>query len=60
MYKISRILQSLLELAIYRIIEKREVDNISNITINNLGIFVVSEIVLVLIYKVVGSYKYKL
>ena len=53
MCKISRILQSLLKLAIHKDIEKREV---SNILISNLEIFTVLENRSVLIYKVVGSY----
>ena len=57
MYNISRTLQSLLELIIYRSMGKREV---SNIHIDNLVMFTVSEIALPLVHRVVGGYRYKL
>jgi len=56
-YNISRTLQSLLELIIYRSMEKREV---SNIHIDNLVMSTVLEIALTLVHRVVGGYRYKL
>ena len=60
MYKVSKVLWNSLELAIHRSTRKKEVDNILNITINNLRIFIVLEIKLVLIYRVVSSCKCEL
>ena len=60
MYKVSKVLWSSLELAIYRSTEKKEVDNILNMTINNLKIFTVLRIRLVLMYRVVSSCKCEL
>ena len=60
MYKVSRILQSLSELVIHRSMEKRKESNISDMTVNNLKISIVLEIVLVLIYRMISSYKCKL
>jgi len=59
-YKVSRILQSLSELVIHRSMEKRKESNISDMTVNNLKISIVLEIVLVLIYRMISSYKCKL
>jgi len=53
MCKVDRILQSSLELAIHRGIEKREVDNI---LVNNLEMPTVLENRSVLIHRVIGSY----
>ena len=53
MCKVDRILQSSLELAIYRGIEKKEVNNI---LVNNLEISTVLENRSVLMHRVIDSY----
>jgi len=45
-------------LAIYKSIKKRKINNILNITIDNLEIFIILRIELTLIYKIVDSYIY--
>jgi len=53
MCKVDRTLQSSLELAIYRGIKKRKVDNM---LVNNLEMFTVSENRSILMHRVIDSY----
>jgi len=60
MYKVSKVLWSSLKLAIHRSIEKKEVGNILNMTINSLRMSIVLGIKLALMYRVVSSCKCEL